>query len=663
MPSWRNPTGRSRRDVMALLGITGLAGLAGCIGDGDETTPTPGNGETPTPTPTPPPADRQVMGTYRHGIPSDADTTIPFLTTDTTSGDFQALVLDGAYSVTSEEYDDSIWPQWLDLQLADGSENVYVATLRDNLQWSEPFGQMTADDFVYYIQNIHQAEWTGSVDAPDWAEIEVQQTSELEFEIELPEVSPDWPWEPVMWGHTILPRGAIEDYVDNEDLESLQQDETLIELQYTGNLGPYELVNWERDSAFRTVRNEDWYMRDLSADEFPDYATEEEIEAWQGAPYFEGFDYEIIPEESTRLSTLRTGEIDASNIPETRVHEFQEAVEDVYVNLAPQPYLRVLSFGMRLSGWEAWTDTDPDYDGQGEVGYGNEDARMIRRAIAMAIDKETISEDIEGGLSNVAQTFQPQWSQWYIDEEVEPVGAGETYDPDEARDLLETYLPDGYGYDNGNLMSPEDSDRWGGDQVTLQWVSTAGIETYDLTAEFVQGELEDIGIEMDIETVLWETLLGQWLATEPVEGVEETQWDAGLDNRGHPHETVTSNAWDLLYGINFNTYPRTPAATDVFWYTQAPLNYYGYLAPDDMGPNNDMTMQDMFEAGRTEVDREERLEIFGEIFAQLSHDLPNNFVTMGVEEMGYQERVIGPSEMFGYNWNFVTDFFDADLAP
>lgn len=605
------------------------------------------------------------MGTYRAGIASDADTTIPFLTADTTSGAFQSLVLDGAYTLTSEEYGDgTVWPLWLEMELAEGSETDYVATLRDNLQWSDPFGQFTADDFVFYIQNIHQAEWTGSIDHSDWVDIEVEQTGNLEFEIRLPAVNPDFPMEPVMWGHTILPRAAIEDYVDDEDLEGLQQDPTLIEMEYTGNLGPYQLIDWDRDSAYRTVRNPDYYMRDLDAADFPDYATDEEIENWQGAPWFEGYDYEIIPEESTRLSALRTGEIDTSNIPETRVQEFQEAVDDVYVNLAPQPYIRVLSLGMRLSGWEAMTDLDPGYDGQGEVGYGHEYGNEIRRALMTAIDKETISNDIEGGLSNVAQTFQPRWSRWYVDDDVVPVGTGDTFSVDDALDDLETYLPDGYAWDNGDLMSPEDNDRWGGDQVTLQWVHTAGIETYDLTAEYVQGQLNELGIEMDIETVLWETLLGQWLTNAPIDGVEETQWSVGGWNAGHPHETVNTNAWDFLYGINFNTYPRSPPATDVFWMRDAALNYYGYLPPEDMGPNNDMTMREMYGEGRSETDPETRLEIFGEIFATLSSDLPNNFVTMGVDETGFRNRVIGPREVFGGGWNSVASFhFDSDLVP
>lgn len=652
---------------MAILGISGAAGLAGCIGDDDGEDPTPTPTETPggggTPTPTPPPAERQVMGTYKSGIASDAPTTIPFTTADTTSGAYQGLVLDGAYAVTSEEYDDAIWPLWIDINLADGSDDVYVCTLRDGLNWSDPFGQMTADDWVYYIQNVHQSDWAGSIDADVWGPLEVEQTGDLEFEIQLPGVQPSFPWEPIMWGHVILPRAAIEDYVDEEDLEGIQQDETLIDLQYTGNLGPYTLDEWSRDSAFRTVRNDDWYFQDLSASDLPDYATDEEIEAWQGAPYFEGFDYEVIPEESTRLSALRTGEIDSAGIPETRVQEFQEAVDSVYVNLAPQPYIRVLSFGMRLSGWDAWVDPDPDYDGQGEVDYGHDDAAMIRRAICTAIDKETISDDIEQGLSNTAQTFQPRWSRWYDDENVEQVGVGDSYSHEDARDMLEQYLPSGYGYDNGTLMSPEDHPRWGGEQVTLQWVNTSGIETYELTAQHIQDEMDAIGIGMEIETVLWETLLGQWLTNEPAEGVEETQWSAGTWNAGHPHETVNTNAWDFLYGINFNTYPRTPSSTDVFWMREASLNYYGYLPTEDMGPDNDMTMAEMYSEARAETDEDRRFEIFGEIFAKLSEDLPNNFVTMGVEETGYQNRVVGPREVFGFGWNSVTNYFDPELMP
>lgn len=659
-------SGRTRRQVMTILGMAGAAGLAGCLGDDDPgTTPTPGPGNgDPTPTPTPAPTQPEVRGTYRVGISSDADTTIPFLTADTTSGDYQALLMDGAYAVTS---DDEIWPLWADISLADGSETTWVVELRDNLVWSDPYGEMTADDWVWYIQEVHQPSenWAGSVDRADWwytddgtdHPIPIEQTGTYSFEIHLPDVDPVFPFRPTMWGTQIIPRGAIEDYVDDRDLEGIQQDQSIIEMAYTGNTGPYRLSEWDRDAGWRTVRNEEYYLRDLDADAFPETASAEEIERWQGAPYFEGFQYEVIPEESTLLSALRTGEVDNANIPEPRVAEFQEAVDDVYVNLAPQPYLRVLAFSQRLSGWEALSDADEDYDGAGEVGYGHEHGAEIRRAIGMAIDKQFISDEIEQGLSRTAQTFQPEWSQWYIDEEVEPVGVGDSYGHDMARDALETFLPDGYGYDNGRLIGPEGHDRWPGEPVELEWVHTAGIETYDLTAEHILAELDAIGIGMNIQTVLWETLLGQWLVNEPTQGVDETVWYAGANNAGHPHETVHLNDWDLLYGINFNTYPRTPSSSDVFWQSDGTVNFYGYLEPDDMGSDGDLSMGAMFDQASATVSDDDRLDLFGEIFGRLSRDQPVNFMTMGVDHYGYHNRVAGPSEEFGYDWDLQTFYF------
>lgn len=668
MPSWNNPTGRTRRELMAILGIAGAASVAGCIGDDDDP------GVTPTPTPddddddddtttTPDQPDREVMGTYRNTTSSDAPDTILFHIADTTSGAYTGLVLDGAYAVTDDRHDDAIFPLWLDINLAEGSDTVYECELRDNLHWSDPYGQMTAEDWVWYIQEIHQAEdnWAGSIDADRWGPLDVERTGDLTFEIDIHSVNPDWPWEPTMWGSQIMPKAALEDYADDRDLDGIITDASLIELQYAGNLGPYRLERWERDSVWQTVRNEDYYLAELDAADFPDYLSDDEIEAFQGAPWFEGYEFNVIPEESTRLSALRTGEVDQAAIPEGRVEEFQVAVDDVYVVLAPQPYIRVMSYGMRTSGWEALSNLDPDYDGQGITGYGHEDAREIRWALAAALDKDFISDEIENGLSNPAQTFQPRWSRWYNEEEVHPVGQGDTFGVDLARDHLEQHLPDGYGYDNGDLIAPEGHDRWDGDQVELTWVHTAGIETYDLTAEYVMGQWQELGIELDINTVLWETLLGRWLANQPIEGVDETVWSGGAFNAGHPHETANVEQWDILYGINFNTYPRTPPAGEVFWVNAGSVNYYGYVEPTDMGPNNDKTMAEMWADARAETDEDARLDILGEIFGQLSYDLPNNFVTMGVSETGFQNRVVGPEERFGYGWNSPTWHFDPGL--
>ncbi len=665
MPSRRNPTGRTRRELMAIMGIGGAAGLAGCLGDdgdgGDETpTPTedPGGGDQ-TPTPTPPPAERQVMGTYRSGISSDGDTTIPFLITDTTSGNMVSLVLDGAYAVTSN---DQIMPLWMDLTTEDSQ--VFTAELRDNLQWSDPYGEMTAEDWVWYIQNIHQSDWAASVDASSWEGISVERTGNYTFEIDVGAVIPSFPLQPTLWGAQIAPKSLLEDYVSNQDLEGIQTDEDLVNLTYTGNVGPYTLDEWERDSAWRTVRNDEYYMRDLDASDFPDYLSDEEIEAWQGSPYFEGYEYSIIPEEATRLSALRTGDIDNATIPGQRVPEFQQAVDDVYVNLAPQPFLEILAYAQRTSGWEEMSDADPEYDGPGIADYGNPNADQIRGAVSMSIDKQFVADVINNGLADPAQTFQPEWSQFYGDEGVTEYGVGDTYSHDQAREMLEQNLSDGYGYDNGTLIAPEGHDRWDAEQVTLQVVHTAGSQTNQDIAERMLQELSNVGIDIEINSVVWETLLGQYLPGDLIEGVDEPTYGIGpgTENPGHPHETVNLQSWDIQFGIGFNTYPRTPSSTDVFWTKEAALNYYGYRPPTNMGPNSDMTMREMYDTAATEADLESRRQMFIEMFNQLSADQPVNFFLMGVDTPGYRNRVVGPTEEFGYGWDYQTNYFDPEIA-
>lgn len=596
--------------MLATLGASGATGLAGCFGGDDDGGDGDGGGDG---SGTGDGSDRQVGGTFTVVVPSDAETLVPFHVEDDRSGSFLALTLDGSYAVTASP-EDEVFPLWLDIRTDDNQ--VYVCELRDNLRWSDPYGQMTADDWVYYIQEVHQAEgnWTGSVDSSAWQGVTVEPTGTLEFQIELSRPDPTFPLRPIMWFSIILPRGLLEPYVEERDLEGIQQNDEILQQTFTGNLGPYDFDHWDRDAEFAVTRAEDYYMREL--DDVP--------EEWQNAPYFEGIRYRIIDEESTRLNALSTGEAHASAIPDPRVEEFQQR-DDVYVNMAPQPYLQVFVYNQRMNGWEPLR------------------TREVRQAFSYAIDKRAILEQIHRGIGEVTHTFQPTWSSYYVDDQVREFGVGETYSHDRARELLEGSLPSDYGYDGDVLLGPD------GRPVALELVYPSGVSTHETTAEYIRQELGEIGIDVELNRVAGQTFLGRYVQNS-WHGEGDPPWSAGAYNDGPRDGSASEEDWDLMYGINFNTYPRTPAATDAFWTEQAPTNYFGYVPDADMGS--------LFSTVRNSTDEQEREDALAELFGILSEDQPVNFVAMSDDIIGYQSRVDGPEEVFGQSWDRRTWAFD-----
>lgn len=357
-----------------------------------------------------------VTGTYTSGAATDAETLNPIRIADAPSGNRVGLTMDGAYSFDN---DVEFVPRTVESITSD-DKRVWEVTLRENLRWSEPYGAVTAEDWVYYIQEVHQADenWAGDVNRSDWFRdgepIPVEQTGRYRFEIRLPEVDPAFPKKPIMWGAWTMPKGLIEPYREAGDGEGLNRDEAVQTLSYTGNLGPYTFERWDRDSIFVATRNEEYYLR--------------EDPAYEGTPFFERSGYRVFGEESTRLAALETGEITASSVPPNRVAQFED---DPSINVVqtPQPFIRILIYNQRANGWTPFRD------------------RSVRRALAYVVGKRSIVDNINRGYANVAHTFQPEYSEWFDDSKVWKTGVDDTYDPDRAKALLAEALPDGYGFE------------------------------------------------------------------------------------------------------------------------------------------------------------------------------------------------------------------------
>lgn len=383
--------------------------------------------------------DPSVLGNYlvlTTGIPQ---TFYPPEADDTSSAAVIDRVHDGTYAIST---DNEIVPLHLDIEDS-GDSQVYVCTLRDGLEWGvdedgDSFGQFTAEDYVFHLEFVHgvaddagdfwDEEIPPSADVPEFEVVDnVEQTGELEFQIELGSPDASFPLRPIMWGDQCLPQGLYEKYAPSA--EDLRESTEVQEFTYAGNLGPYTFENEIPgvSGEVTLTRNEDYYMHDhvdesnvlaMGADHGDAYY---HTDNWAEAPFFEQLRLDREEETATINERFRSGEGDSMGLETDLVEEFQED-DEVRTESQVGPFISMLFFNMRSNGHELVSD--------------HSDGRF---AISQVVDKEVIAEEIQRGLSgNPAVTYQPEWSEFFDDDGVVMHGVDITEDTIlDARDMLD----------------------------------------------------------------------------------------------------------------------------------------------------------------------------------------------------------------------------------
>ncbi|SFR46361.1 ABC transporter substrate-binding protein [Halogeometricum limi] len=624
MPSGNTDKRINRRSWLKALGVGGAAGLAGCSGEQNNQTTTSEDGggqtteSTDSATETDDSSGRTVGGTYREAMATDAKSVNFLFHSDTSSAKFVGATMDFAYDF--KDFGEIV-PLWVE-EYSETDKQEWEFTLRDNLRWSDPYGDLTAEDWVYTAQNLYGAlspeesetkeNWAGVVQFSDWKDLTIEKTGTRSMMVTLPEPEPAFIASTAFWGGRCLPKDLVKEYVDNQDVEGLKQDEELNSLSYTGNLGPYDFEEWKRESRFVATRAEDYYLREIAG-------SEEIPERFADAPYFDQYELQIIPEESTRLSALKEGDLTYfEDVPSQKVEQFQ-GMDHLKFRFPPNPFCGMAYYNQRPNGWEMLQNTD------------------VRRALSTAVSKTAIAENIYRGFPTVAQTFQPEWSPWYLTDQVEEFGVGDSYGAEKARSMMEDAISGSdYSYDGDTLVDGD------GNQVELTFVYRAGSQNNQTVAEFYKQELAKIGINVKpTNGGPFNTLQNKYLLNSKDGG--NPSFNAGLD-------ATSQEPWDLLYGVSLNAYPINPDGSNVFWVPDGGFNFMGY---DPEAP-----IADLYQEARTATDDETRKQAFAKIFGALSEEQPSNFLNFSVYKNAYAKNYMGmPAEgEYGYlqGWDSST---------
>jgi oligopeptide transport system substrate-binding protein len=187
-----------------------------------------------------------------------------------------------------------------------------------------------------------------------------------------------------------------------------------------------------------------------------------------GAPILERIERPVIKDAVTRLNKYRAGELDLVMLERSDVAGLQ----------ADANFKNHLKFFERPATW---------YVGMSSVKYKPFQDRRVRRAFAMAIDRQKIVEDYLGGINTLADGILPPGVLGHRGQ----AAAILPYDPEQARKLMAEA-----GYPQGRNMPPLEL-RFREQRPDIQ-----------IVAEAVAGMLKkELGVDVRLRTMEWRAFL------------------------------------------------------------------------------------------------------------------------------------------------------------
>lgn len=203
--------------------------------------------------------------------------------------------------------------------------------------------------------------------------------------------------------------------------------------------GPFQFVNYKKDAVIRYIAN-------------PDY--------WRGKSAIDKLIFAITPDSTVRLQKLKAGECHVSFNPKPNDLDAMKA--DPNIKLLQQEGLNV--------GYLSYNTKKPPFD-----------KPEVRRALNMAINKETIIDSVFNGVAKVAKNPIPPTIWSYNDAVVD-----DEYNPEAAKEMLKKAGVE-------NLKT----------NIWAMPVQRAYNPNARRMAELIQADWKKIGVDAEIVTYEW----------------------------------------------------------------------------------------------------------------------------------------------------------------
>jgi peptide/nickel transport system substrate-binding protein len=586
-----------KKGILVAVALATLLALlaSGCVPSEPVTTPEPPGGETPVgpaptsaPEPTPEPPEETSIVVLIAAEPSGFNP----LVSDT--GLEQFLMEFVLLGLTDLDPDGNILLE-LAAELPTQENGAVVVdedawtmdvtwTMRDDVYWAdgEP---VTAEDVIFTWDAIADPEtgiWAEGIDYTDSLEL----IDDFTFVVHYNGIYPNYQMQFGGENFGVWPehycdasQGFVAWDCNREPLSS----------------GPFILEDWVTDDHLTFVANPNYYE--------------------DGKPLIDRVVMQIVPDYSVAKTMMIEGDADYQLWPLAgQVEEFDSA-PNVRLDWAPTGrWLQRLLPNLAAKG-----TTDPVANPHPILA----DVR-VRQAIRMAIDVDTIAQEVYYGVPEAV------WTEFFRAPYACDIPRPE-YDPTGAAALLEDA---GWTDEDGDGVREchgcPNADE--GYRMSMEFISVAGYgEEEELAQQLIAEMLSDIGIELQLSKVESTVLWGDYAS-------------GGLEQTGN---------FDLDFWAD--GYPgRDP--TDHIWYY-----YHSYAAEPDYGWNVSHWMNEEADAlidGTYWLDEEYRKDTFCQLAELMDEELPNIWLWTIAYPAGVSERLQGTQSSVtdAHTWN-VADWY------
>ena len=444
------------------------------------------------------------------GVLQDVDNLNPFKGITVMAYESWALAYDTLTGYSAEDF--SPEPRLAEEWEASEDGLTWTYHLRDDVTFHDG-EQLTADDVAYTFNRIIDGKSIERTNYGSYIKGIEKVTAVDDFTVEMKIKAPTSIMNNL--AVPILPE-HIWSGIDSDELPKYQNEPDSDPQGMVGS-GPFIMTDAVKDQYYRFDTN-------------PDY--------WGGEPNIDGIEFKIYQDDNSMVTALEEGEIDFADDIKASLFDNLEGADGV------------TAVSNQYSGWNylvmnggaSLTDDTP-------IGTGHPSLKdpVVREAIHYAIDKEALVERTLDGRGSPGSTWMPPiYSDYHLEIE-DPI----TYDPDYANQLL-----DEAGYERGpdGIRTMPD----GSNPLVYKLYSRQQSSTSQETIKYLQGWLEDIGIDSTSEVVSEGRLYGiagdgtfdmyEWgWVTEPDPDYQASTFTCGQRS----YETASGKVWA---GLNDSFY-------------------------------------------------------------------------------------------------------------